>query len=182
MASWHIIFLSSVPPRNIKLKNLYLYFRRKNILSPLLFYLIFFFKYQIWIIMSVFIHSLRIESVCQNNTLCIKSTNTFWECWIIWPWGKISINYATGLQWRNFLFNISWNTQFDSKRRPRVGSHTQGSPDRQNATGSDIFQGTCTSDYFTNNFSNNHGLKSNSSSAKHYLGSTSPDLLFLSET
>ena len=69
-----------------------------------------------------------------------------------------------------------------NKGHGRDGSLTQGPPDRQNATGVIDQRVACTPDSFSFDFCNIRGLRSNFSSVEHHLASTSPDLLFLSET
>ena len=64
----------------------------------------------------------------------------------------------------------------------RRGSLTQGPPDRQQATGVDAQCGAGAPDLFTFDFCNIRGLRSNFSSVEHHLATSSPDLLFLSET
>ena len=64
----------------------------------------------------------------------------------------------------------------------REGSPTQGPPDRQHVTGVGAQRGASTSDFFTLDFCNIRGLRSNFSAVEHHLASSSPDLLFLSET
>ena len=59
-----------------------------------------------------------------------------------------------------FYFNMNVGPSNISRPSTRnvgrgwVGFPTHGPPDRQNATGSDIFQGACTSDSFTISFNN----------------------------
>ena len=63
----------------------------------------------------------------------------------------------------------------------QTGSLTQGPSDRQHATGVGVQNGS-TPDSFSIDFCNIRGLRSNFSSVEHHLLSSSPDILFLSET
>ena len=64
----------------------------------------------------------------------------------------------------------------------REVSLTHGPPNRHKATGFIDQRVICTSGSFSFEFCNIRGLRSNFSSVEHHLASTSPDLLFLSET
>ena len=61
-------------------------------------------------------------------------------------------------------------------------SLTQGPPDRQTATEIANHCGACTPDSNSFDFCNIRGLRSNFITVEHHLASSSPDLLFLSET
>ena len=63
----------------------------------------------------------------------------------------------------------------------QTGSLTQGPSDRHHAAGVSV-QNFSTSDSFSIDFCNIRGLRSNFSSVEHHLLSSSPDILFLSET
>ena len=69
-----------------------------------------------------------------------------------------------------------------SSGRGRDGSLTRGPPDRQTATEVADQRGACTLDSISFDFCNIRGLRSNLSTVEHHLASSSPDLLFLSET
>ena len=69
-----------------------------------------------------------------------------------------------------------------SSGRGRDGSLTRGPPDRQTATEVVDQRGACTPDSISFDFCNIRGLRSNFSTVEHHLASSSPDLIFLSET